>query len=418
MPSHTPPSTRGLTSGQGNLVRQLLGGKTRHWKPQHLSKNYSWRILRSSRKKGRLKQFLLCAFWLLRRTKISSLFVQNLWSWHWAILKSVSGVKVIALHLFFVKIPFVSLLALQLKNAIRCDKAIAKMRSAMVFSRLKKQWLLALLLVTPTLIPKSIGFSWRRFMASAEVPVIGMIMIRSTQYSSLSVSNLLSNTPACTLVLFGILLTLHRQNLLHLVPLASMSMTSCTSLKTLLSKLYSVVSWLSSARWISWAWWNGFWEFTLHGASRPTPSWFISIKRVSLQILSRASFEHPTMWPLLPHLTVPVCPLTQLLLPLMTMILLLNFDIRLPTKAVTVVPVGSPLPPVLISLWFTPSLHLTSINHQSGTWRLPFRLSTIFILPMITASTSRQTLSLQCIPAYTFLLWPTSRLIPMCYHLL
>ena len=58
--------------------------------------------------------------------KISSLFAQNLESWHWAILKSLSGVKAIALHLFFVKIPFISLLALLMKNAARCDKAIAK----------------------------------------------------------------------------------------------------------------------------------------------------------------------------------------------------------------------------------------------------------------------------------------------------
>jgi hypothetical protein len=45
-----------------------------------------------------------------------------------------------------------------LKNIVRCNKAIAKTRSAMVFSRLKKQRLFALLLVTPTLIPKNIGF--------------------------------------------------------------------------------------------------------------------------------------------------------------------------------------------------------------------------------------------------------------------
>jgi hypothetical protein len=44
-----------------------------------------------------------------------------------------------ALHLFFVRIPFVSLLASLLKNAVRCDKAIAKTRSAMVFSRPTKQ---------------------------------------------------------------------------------------------------------------------------------------------------------------------------------------------------------------------------------------------------------------------------------------
>ena len=128
-------------------------------------------------------------------------------------------------------------------------------------------------------------------MASAEAPVIGMT--RSMQPSSLSVSNLLSKTPACSLlVLFGILPTLHWQTLLHLLCLASMSMTSFTSLKTLPSKLYSVVSWLSNAKLISWAWWNGFSEFILHGASRPTPSRFTSINRVLLQILSRTFFRH------------------------------------------------------------------------------------------------------------------------------
>ena len=71
--------------------------------------------------------------------KISSLFAQNLESWHWAILKSVSGVKAIASHLFFVRIPFVSILALLLKNTAHCDKAIAKTLSAMAFSRPKKQ---------------------------------------------------------------------------------------------------------------------------------------------------------------------------------------------------------------------------------------------------------------------------------------
>ncbi len=73
-------------------------------------------------------------------------------------MKSVSGVKAIALPLFFVKIPFVSFIALQLKNAVPCNKAIAKMRSAIVFSRSKKQRLFALLQVAPTLIPKNIGF--------------------------------------------------------------------------------------------------------------------------------------------------------------------------------------------------------------------------------------------------------------------
>jgi len=75
-----------------------------------------------------------------------------------AILKSAPGVKAIALHRFFVKILLVSYLALLLKNAVSCDKAIAKTHSAMVFSRSTKQQLFALLLVIPTLIPKNIGF--------------------------------------------------------------------------------------------------------------------------------------------------------------------------------------------------------------------------------------------------------------------
>jgi hypothetical protein len=75
-----------------------------------------------------------------------------------AILKSAPGVKAIASYLFFVKIPFISLLALLLKNGDLCNKAIAKTLSVMVSSRLMKQRLFALLLVTPTLIPKNIGF--------------------------------------------------------------------------------------------------------------------------------------------------------------------------------------------------------------------------------------------------------------------
>jgi hypothetical protein len=75
-----------------------------------------------------------------------------------AILKSAPGVKVIASYLFFVKIPFVSILALLLKNADPCNKAIAKTLSVMVSSRPMKQRLFTLLLVTLTLIPKNIGF--------------------------------------------------------------------------------------------------------------------------------------------------------------------------------------------------------------------------------------------------------------------
>jgi len=94
-----------------------------------------------------------------------------------------------------------------------------------------------------------------------------------------------------TLVLFRILLTLHRQNLLHLLPLASMLMTSFTSLKTLQSKLYYVVSCLSDVKWMSWAWLNGSWAFILFCASRPPQSQFIPINRVLLPILLRASFK-------------------------------------------------------------------------------------------------------------------------------
>jgi hypothetical protein len=79
-------------------------------------------------------------------------------------------------------------------------------------------------------------------------------------------------------------------------------------------KLFSVVSWLSDARWISWAWLNGFWEFILHGESRQTLPQFISINRVLVPILLEASFKNPAMRPLLPRHTVPVCPLTPLLL--------------------------------------------------------------------------------------------------------
>ena len=139
-------------------------------------------------------------------------------------------------------------------------------------------------------------------------------MIKSTQFSSLSVSNLLSKTHACTLVLFKTLLTLHWRNLLHLLPFDSMATTSFTSLRTLPLKLFSVVSWLSDARWISWAWLNGFWEFILHGESRQTLPQFISINRVLVPILLEASFKNPAMRPLLPRHTVPVCPLTPLLL--------------------------------------------------------------------------------------------------------
>ncbi len=57
-------------------------------------------------KKARLKPFLLCAFQLSKRTKISSLFAQNRGSLSWAIMKTAFGVKAIDWLQFFVKIPF------------------------------------------------------------------------------------------------------------------------------------------------------------------------------------------------------------------------------------------------------------------------------------------------------------------------
>jgi hypothetical protein len=87
-----------------------------------------------------------------------SLFAQNFGLLHSAILRSVSGAKVIALHLFFVKIHFGSLPALLLKNATHCNRAIVKTRSAMVFSHLRKPQLFALLLGIPMLNPKNTGF--------------------------------------------------------------------------------------------------------------------------------------------------------------------------------------------------------------------------------------------------------------------
>ena len=87
-----------------------------------------------------------------------SLFEQNLRSLHSAILRSVSGAKAIALHLFFIKIHFGSLPALLLRNAEHCNRVIVKTHSAMVFSHLRKPQLFALLLGIPMLNPKNTGF--------------------------------------------------------------------------------------------------------------------------------------------------------------------------------------------------------------------------------------------------------------------
>ncbi len=87
-----------------------------------------------------------------------SLFEQNLGLLHSAILRSISGAKAIALHLFFIKIHFGSLPALLLRNAEHCNRVIVKTHSAMVFSHLRKPQLFALLLGIPMLNPKNTGF--------------------------------------------------------------------------------------------------------------------------------------------------------------------------------------------------------------------------------------------------------------------
>jgi hypothetical protein len=87
-----------------------------------------------------------------------SLFGQNLGSLPLGILRSVSGAKAIASHLFFVRIHFVSLPALLLRNAELCNRAIVKTHSAMVFSLLRKPQLFALLLGIPMLNPRNTGF--------------------------------------------------------------------------------------------------------------------------------------------------------------------------------------------------------------------------------------------------------------------
>jgi hypothetical protein len=87
-----------------------------------------------------------------------SLFERNLGSLHSAILRSVSGAKAIASHLFFVKIHFGSLPALLLRNSKHCNKVIVKRHSAMEFSHLRKPQLFILPLGIPTLNPTNTGF--------------------------------------------------------------------------------------------------------------------------------------------------------------------------------------------------------------------------------------------------------------------
>jgi hypothetical protein len=94
----------------------------------------------------------------IKRMNNFSLFKKNLGSLHSAILRSVFGAKAITSHLFFVQIHFGSLSALLLRNAEHCDRAIVKMRSAMVFSHLRKPQLFALLLGILMLNAKNIGF--------------------------------------------------------------------------------------------------------------------------------------------------------------------------------------------------------------------------------------------------------------------
>ena len=80
-----------------------------------------------------------------------SLVAPNLGLLHSAILRSVSGAKAIASHLFFVKIHFGSLPALLLRNAAHSARVIVKTHSAMGFSHLRKPLLFALLLGISTL---------------------------------------------------------------------------------------------------------------------------------------------------------------------------------------------------------------------------------------------------------------------------
>jgi len=87
-----------------------------------------------------------------------SFFERNLGSLHSAILRSVSGAKTIASHLFFVKIHFGSLPALLLRNAAHSARVIVKTHSAMEFSHLRKPLFFALLLGIPMLNHTNTGF--------------------------------------------------------------------------------------------------------------------------------------------------------------------------------------------------------------------------------------------------------------------
>jgi hypothetical protein len=146
-------------------------------------------------------------------------------------LKSVSGVKAIALPLFFVKIPFVSLLALQLKNAVPCDKAIAKNVFCHGVLPPKETTIVRPPSGDPDTDPQEYWLLLKMFYGLCRSPrhwydMINAILISIGLKPSLKDPCLYSS-------LLRILLTLHWQNLLHLLPLASMSMTSFTSLKTL-----------------------------------------------------------------------------------------------------------------------------------------------------------------------------------------
>ena len=133
--------------------------------------------------------------------------------------------------------------------------------------------------------------------------------------------------------LFRILLTLHRQNLLHLLPLASMSMTLCTSQKTLPSKLSSAVCWPNAAKSTLWASWSGFLAFISRGDSPLTRFQFISINLASPPISSRAFSKIPGTQLLRLLLTGLAYPLIQLLRRRMWMILQLNYVAQPLTKA-------------------------------------------------------------------------------------
>ena len=189
-------------------------------------------------------------------------------------------------------------------------------------------------------------------MASVEALVIGTI--RSTKSCNRSALHLPSKIPVSTQVSFRILL-IHRQgNLLLPSPSVSTLTISSTFLKILPSKLCSAVCWLNNAKSISWVLLSGSLEFISHGESRLPLLQSISINRVLLPILLKASFKTPAMRPLLPRLTVPVCPLTPSLPRRTTTILLHNFGGQPPTKVLSEVLAGSHALYVLIFPPFTP----------------------------------------------------------------